>query len=105
MRGFRSVISVFKTGFQDTEFRALLYLSIFVLIAGSLFYYYFEPWSFVDSMFFAVVTLTTVGYGDPFIPSTTLTKVFTMGYILLGVGLILAFITKVAQIVERGVRD
>jgi hypothetical protein len=38
-----------------------------------------------------VITLTTIGYGD-FSPKTNLGKLFTMGYIIVGVSLILGFV-------------
>jgi hypothetical protein len=43
-----------------------------------------------------VTTLATVGFGDLH-PSTPLSKVFTMVYMVLGVGVFVAFITKVTD--------
>jgi voltage-gated potassium channel len=47
-------------------------------------------------LFFSVVTLTTVGYGD-LVPSTAAGKVFTILYILVGIGIILGFVNAVAE--------
>ena len=41
---------------------------------------------------FSVITLATVGYGD-FAPRTTLGKLFTVGYVLVGVGLLGSFLS------------
>ncbi|MGB0255380.1 MAG: potassium channel family protein, partial [Flavobacteriaceae bacterium] len=50
-----------------------------------------EGWSWLDSLYFSVITLTTIGYGD-FSPQTNLGKLFTMAYIIIGVALILGFV-------------
>ncbi len=82
-------------GLRDPEFRALLVLVVVLLVSGVLFYRSVEGWSIVDSIYFIVVTLTTVGYGD-LAPTTVASKIFTTIYIVLGVGVLLAFVAKVA---------
>jgi len=46
-----------------------------------------EPWSMVDSLYYCVVTVSTVGYGD-LTPSTTLGKWIATFYMLVGIGLV-----------------
>lgn len=58
-----------------------------VLIGGTLFYSHFEKWSYLDSLYFSVITLATVGYGDLH-PITDAAKIFTMFYVFFGVGLV-----------------
>jgi len=70
---------------------ALSSLVIFVLFSGTIFYHHFEGWGWLDSLYFCVMTLTTVGYGD-FYPTTPISKIFTMVYVLVGIGIIFAFI-------------
>ncbi|MED6141751.1 hypothetical protein PIB30_106629 [Stylosanthes scabra] len=41
----------------------------------------------IDAIYFTVVTLCTIGYGD-IVPDATSTKIFTCGFILVGFGLI-----------------
>ncbi|KAA8526205.1 hypothetical protein F0562_008056 [Nyssa sinensis] len=41
----------------------------------------------VDALYFAVVTLCTIGYGD-IVPDTTFTKLFTCAFILVGFGFV-----------------
>jgi voltage-gated potassium channel len=58
---------------------------------GTLIYHYLEGWDYLDSLYFSLITLATIGYGD-FSPQTAGGKMFTIFYIFLGVGIILAFI-------------
>jgi len=79
---------------KDPEYRSLLMASGIVVLAGTVFYHIVEGWNWLDSLYFSTITLTTIGYGD-FSPQTDLGKGFTIVYILVGVGLILAFINTV----------
>ena len=67
-----------------------------LLAVGSIFYRLVEGWSWVDSLYFTVITLTTVGYGD-LAPSGPGSKLFTIVLILAGVGSILAFLDLVVR--------
>ena len=46
-----------------------------------------DPWSFVDSLYYCVVTVSTVGYGD-LTPSTALGKWIATFYMLVGIALV-----------------
>jgi hypothetical protein len=81
---------------KDPEFQALFFLVVVVLISGTWFYSLVEGWSLLDSLYFSVITLTTVGYGD-FSPSTVAGKIFTIFYIFVGIGLILSFLNAIAE--------
>ena len=52
--------------------------------------------SFQDCLYFSVVTLTTVGFGD-FAPTTAGAQIFTIFYILTGIGVFVALLASVAQ--------
>jgi len=67
-----------------------------VIAIGSIVYHYLEDWSWVDALYFSVVTLTTVGFGD-FAPQTDEGKLFTIFYIILGIGIILSFINTLYE--------
>jgi hypothetical protein len=90
----RLIRSVWK-GLHDPEFRSLLFLVAILLVTGVLFYANVEGWSVLDSLYFSLVTLTTVGYGD-LAPTTVASKVFTMVYLVVGIGVLLGFVSKVA---------
>lgn len=87
---FRIILSFLR----DKEYRDLILTTLVVLMLGSAGYHYFEKWTWIDSIYFCVVTLTTVGYGD-FAPQTDGGKIFTIFYIIVGIGIILSFIDSV----------
>jgi voltage-gated potassium channel len=92
IRFFRAV----RRSWKDPEFRGLVGLVVVTLLAGTLFYRQTEGWNLLDSLYFSVVTLTTIGYGD-LSPSTAASKIFTIFYIFVGIGIILAFVNTVAE--------
>ena len=61
---------------------------------GTVVYHYLEGWSWIDALYFSVITLSTIGYGD-FSPVTDTGKVFTIFYIIMGIGIILSFINTI----------
>jgi voltage-gated potassium channel len=85
-----------RTAFADAAFQGLSGFAVLLIALGSAFYWRVEKWSYVDAVYFSVVTLTTVGYGD-MAPQTDAGKLFTVGYILIGLGVIAAFISSVAS--------
>lgn len=88
----KSVVSIFK----DKEAKGLLIFVIILMCIGSLFFSHAEHWSWFNSLYFSVTTLTTVGFGD-FTPHTTAGRVFTIFYILFGVGIIFGLINIIAK--------
>jgi voltage-gated potassium channel len=81
---------------KDPEVRGLLVFVGLLLLAGVVFYHNVEGWNGLDSLYFTVVTLTTIGYGD-FVPHTVAGKIFTMVYILLGLGVLAVFVSTIAE--------
>ncbi len=69
-------------GLKDAEFRALLFVLAGLLVCGAIFYSRSSTGA-SSILYFSVSTLATVGYGDLH-PTTPLSKVFTMVYIVLG---------------------
>mmetsp|Transcript_73599 Transcript_73599/g.209590 ORF Transcript_73599/g.209590 Transcript_73599/m.209590 type:complete len:511 (-) Transcript_73599:212-1744(-) len=77
----------------------LLFMAFFFLVmyfvVGCAFYQNYEDFTFVESIYFCVVTFTTVGYGSP-VPTTDAGKIFTIGFALLGIGVISVSIAIIA---------
>lgn len=82
--------------FKDPEFQVLLVLTGIVLACGTLFYHENQGWTLLDSLYFSVVTLTTVGYGDMY-PTNDVSKIFTMIYLIVGIGILFGFINTIAH--------
>lgn len=73
-------------------------ISIFILIGfGTWAYTHIEDWTYAQSFYFSVSTLTTVGYGDDIVPTTDGSRVFTAVYILVGVGVVIAALTSIGS--------
>jgi hypothetical protein len=64
-----------------------LALAAYLLISIIAFSFVFEHWTIIDSMYFAVVTFTTTGYGD-ISPSTASGKLFCVLFALSGVAVL-----------------
>lgn len=97
VRFARAVIAAFR----DPQTRALVTGALTVIAVGTWFCARQEGWSAVDSLYFTVMTLTTVGYGDLH-PTTPATKLFTVFFVLIGIGILLGFIDVVARHARRG---
>jgi voltage-gated potassium channel len=82
--------------FHDPEGKLILASVAALLAVGTVVYSFLEGWTLVDSLYFSVVTLATVGYGD-LTPTTDVAKLFTIGYILTGIGIVAAFASEVAK--------
>ncbi len=63
-----------------------------LLAIGTVIYHYLEGWSWISSLYFTVVTMATVGYGDLH-PTTDLGRLITIFFILFGVTIAVASIT------------
>ena len=83
-------------GLKDKEFRALFLWVLGIIALGTWFYARVEGWTPLDALYFTVTTLTTVGYGD-FAPRTPAGKLFTIFYIVVGIGLLSGFVILLAE--------
>lgn len=74
------------------------------LLAGTVVYHRLEGWTFLDALYFCVITLATVGYGD-LVPTTPASKVFTMIYVINGIGILLALFDRIRVVRQRNIDE
>ncbi|MHA6261975.1 potassium channel family protein [Arenibacterium sp. CAU 1754] len=66
-----------------------------IVFGGTVFFRLVEGWSWLDSYFFTVVTISTVGYGS-LVPATALGKIGTTAFIFVGLGIFAVAIQQFA---------
>ncbi|WKZ31309.1 MAG: potassium channel family protein [Candidatus Dojkabacteria bacterium] len=69
---------------KGTDVGIVLGVVVFFILLGTFVYPILEGWTYIQSFYFSVTTLATVGYGDLH-PTTEVSRIFTTFYILIGV--------------------
>ncbi len=72
-----------------------IYVAFFILTAAL--YHWLEGWSWLDSIYFVVVTFTTIGYGD-LAPTMPITKIITIFVGLNGVAILLMLFDEMRRV-------
>jgi voltage-gated potassium channel len=80
-----------------TRLKIFLAVFIVIMIAGTIGFMTIEGRSLIDSAYFVIVTMATVGYGDVH-PVTTAGKAFAVVLIIMGVGTFLGVVANVSEI-------
>jgi voltage-gated potassium channel len=81
---------------SEPEGKVLVGSLVGMLALGTVVYSILEGWKPLDALYFSVVTLATVGFGD-LTPTTDAAKLFTIGYIIVGIGILAAFATEITK--------
>lgn len=88
----------------DPATKGLVGLTGAIILLASGVYMVVEGWSPLDALFFSVATISTVGYGD-LVPATFAGRIFTIGFIFVGIGVFVVTAASIAQNVIRHGRD
>jgi len=89
--------TLFLDLFLDPKARPIfIYVVLFITVTGAVFHW-LEGWSWLDSIYFVVITFTTIGYGD-FAPTTLLTKLITIFVGLNGVAVLLMLFDEIRRV-------
>jgi voltage-gated potassium channel len=82
---------------KDHDYAHILIRATVVTLAyaiiGAMFFHHVEGWSGVEAVYFCMVTMSTVGYGD-FAPATGGGKVFTLVWIFVGIVVVFAAVAN-----------
>jgi len=97
-------LRVVRLGWSDLAFRGLSVVLSFWLALGTIIYSLNEGWGMIDSFYFCVMTLTTIGYGD-FNPSSEAMRLYTVLYAVLGIGFFVAFNAKIVSVAFESRHD
>lgn len=79
---------------EDKDSRPILIWAGLTLLFGTFAYHRLEGWSYLDSLYFSVISLATVGYGD-LTPTTPLARAFTIFYVLNGIGILVSVFDRI----------
>jgi hypothetical protein len=100
-RRFRPLRNLFLLDvLRDKESQPAIIWALSTLLIGTLFYHRMEGWSYLDSLYFSVVSLGTVGYGD-LTPTTPITKIFTIVYLINGIVILLSLFDRIRIVRSR----
>lgn len=86
--------------FDTNGLKYVLLLTAAAVAAGAIGAMYFEKMSFTDSLWWAFVTATTVGYGD-LSPATNAGRLIAAGLMIVGIGLISSLTSSVTSFFLR----
>ena len=79
---------------KDRDSRPVLFWAVGTLLFGTLVYHWLEGWSYLDALYFCVISSATIGYGD-LTPTTDIAKMFTILYVLNSIVILLALFDRI----------
>ncbi|MFN2197355.1 MAG: potassium channel family protein [Anaerolineales bacterium] len=98
IEAYRPVRSLFLVDvIRDTGSRPVLVWALLTLLLGTLVYHWLEGWNYLDALYFSVISLATIGYGD-FVPTTPLSRAFTIVYVINGIVILLALFDRIRMV-------
>lgn len=96
----RRFVAAIRIAWRDGSFRGALSAILILLAGATAFYTFSEGWPVLDSLYFSVVTGLTIGYGD-LVPTHPVSKIVTVVYALMSVGLYVAVATSLARALTK----
>jgi len=82
-------------------FRYVVLAFVAVVLGSTIFFHFAEKWNWLNSVYFVVVTISTVGYGN-IVPHNAAGKVGAMILIIVGIGIFGVFVNQLLK--RQGLR-
>jgi len=98
LTAFRLLKAIIKS-FSHPVFKSLIVTLLLIVLSGTIFYTKVEGWKVLDAIYFGVVSLIPTGVNTGLSPVTTLGKIFTMMYLIVGIGVMIGLIGVIARAV------
>ena len=98
---YKKLIESLKYG--EKNIHSILIISI-IFLYGILGSYFLMNLNIFDSIYYTVITLATVGYGD-ITPITPLQKIFTVSLALAGIGILTYILTRITSTITENLQD
>jgi Ion channel len=94
----RRVMRALHYAVREEEFVPVASAGAALVVIGTLSYALGEGWNVVDALYFAVATLTTTSVSDPaLVLEHTWMKLFTVFYILIGIGILVEILRRLGM--------
>lgn len=100
---YGAAIRSFNRIVRHPRHQAFALAVVVVVGSGVVFYRLAEDWSLADSLYFTIIALTTIGFGD-FAPTTTLSRLFTTVYAIIGVGLVAILVHLIVSRAQQTIK-
>jgi hypothetical protein len=88
----------------DSKARPIFIYVAFFIVTSAAVFHWLEGWSWLDSIYFVIITFTTIGYGD-FSPTMPITKLITIFIALNGVAILLMLFDEIRRVRSWHVKD
>jgi voltage-gated potassium channel len=92
----RALAGSFGEVVRDPATRGIGLVAIGAVAVATLFFAWVEGWGLLDSLYFSVISLATVGYGD-LAPATPLGRIGAIVMVVFGVGIVATFFGSIAR--------
>jgi len=83
--------------YHDPMARPIFIYAAGHVMFGAFLYHWLEGWSWLDSLYFVIVTLATIGYGD-LSPTRPITKLITIFFAINGIAILLMFYDQIRRL-------
>jgi|GWRWMinimDraft_6_1066014.scaffolds.fasta_scaffold172201_1 voltage-gated potassium channel len=98
------ILYAIRSGFRSSRFLALLSVSSVIAVSFAVLFMLIEHWRFVDALYFAVVSMATVGYGD-LSPQTDLGKLISIPFLMIGIGMFVLTVSELALSIFKALEE